>query len=314
MPFCEKIKLHFKKYSRKEHSPLCFYINKKINNENSKDKAKSKRGSVSASFIKTKGSLTVEAALVLPLFLFAMIALIYMTEAIRFSGNLQAALSETAREASVYSYPFKELTGRSSIGGAAGSKIMGAAGAKAVVLERLGGDYINSSPVRKGSGGISFIHSDVLKNEMIDLAAVWETDIPFIPDELKSIKIIDRARVRAFTGYDNTHASSSADDEEDEEIVYVTDYGTVYHRNRNCRHLKLSIENVKKSDIGSKRNEYGAKYYKCEYCGSREAGTYFITSDGDRYHSSATCPGLKRTIHEQLLSETDLPACSDCGR
>ncbi len=285
----------------------------KLNKENPINKTEYKRESVSASLKKLKGSMTVEAALVLPLFLFAMIALIYMTEVIRFSANLQTAMSETAREASVYSYPFKELTGKSSIGGAAGSKIMGAAGARAVVLERLGEDYIVKSPVKEGSGGISFVHSDVLKDEMIDLAAVWRTDIPFIPDELRSFKIIDRARVRAFTGYDNTHGSEDESEEEDT-IVYVTDYGRVYHRSRACSHLKLSISSVKKSEVGSKRNEYGAKYYKCEYCGDKASTAYFITTDGDRYHTSRTCPGLKRTIHEVYLSETDLPACSDCGK
>ncbi len=281
--------------------------------ENPNPEDEYKRASVTASLKKVKGSMTVEAALVLPLFLFAMIALIYMTEVLRFSGNLQTAMSETAREASVYSYPFKELTGKSSIGGAAGSKIMGAAGAKAVVIEMLGKDYIAGSPVRSGSGGISFIHSDILKDEMIDLAVVWKTDIPFIPDELRPVKIIDRARVRAFTGYDNTHGSESGSDEE-ETIVYVTDYGKVYHTSRECSHLKLTIMTVGRSEVKSKRNEYGAKYYECEYCGDKSSTGYFITTDGDRYHTSRSCPGLKRTIHEVYLSETGLPACSACGR
>ena len=280
--------------------------------ENPVNESRCKRESVSASLISCKGSLTIEAALVLPLFLFAMIALIYMTEVVRFSSNLDSAMSETAREASVYCYPYMELSGKTDIGGPAGSKILGLAGAKAVVLSRLGKDYISESPVRKDSGGISFIHSNVLKDEMIDLVAVWKTDIPFIPDELRAVKVIDRARVRAFTGYDNTHRSSEKTDE-DETIVFVTDYGRVYHRDRNCSHLKLNIESVNRSDLKARRNDYGGKYYECEYCGRKCGEKCFITTDGDRYHSSLTCPGLKRGIHEVFLSDTELPPCSSCG-
>ena len=312
MLFCLRRKFDFNEFINK-NSPLYVENNKRINSENPVYTLKNKRASVSSSFKSLKASLTVEAAMVLPLFLFAMLALIYMTEALRFSGNLQVAMSETAREAAVYSYPYMELTGGKIPGGRAGSKIMGAAGAKAVTMERLGDSYIGNSPVRKGSGGVSFIHSDILKNDIVDLAAVWETDIPYIPDELQAIKIIDRARVRAFTGYDNTHGSTG-DDEEDEDItVYVTEYGRVYHKDRNCSHLKLTIESAKKNELSGKRNEYGGKYYECEYCGGKSATSYFITTDGDRYHSSRTCPGLKRTIHEMKLSDTDLPPCKDCG-
>lgn len=310
MTFCRIIIKETRKL--KLNSPQ---INKKYVSGNPEIKADYKRESVIAALNSGLiGSLTVESALVIPLFLFAMIALIYMTEVIRFSGNLQAAMSETAREAAVYAYPYKELTGSDSLGGMAGSKIFAAVGAKAVVMDSLGESYIGNSPVRRGSGGVSFIHSKILENDLVDLAAVWVTDIPYIPDEIRPVKIIDRARVRAFTGYDNTHASSEEEEAEEDIVVYVTEYGSVYHKSRDCRHLRLNIESVGESELKGKRNEYGGKYYECEFCGAGTAANYYISSDGDRYHRSRTCPGLKRSIHEVHLAETDLPGCSDCAR
>ena len=52
--------------------------------------------------------------------------------------------------------------------------------------------------------------------------------------------------------------------EEQEEYVYITENGTVYHRERNCTHLTLSIELAGKDEVGQLRNESGGKYYPCE--------------------------------------------------
>ena len=147
---------------------------------------------------------------------------------------------------------------------------------------------------------------------MVDLNAVWKLDTRFPVPGINGFRVIDRARIRAFTGYDNTHGSEV--DHGDEEMVFVTETGTVYHRDLNCSHLKISISSTTRSDVGKKRNMNGGKYYPCEYCGGGKCENLFITEDGDRYHTKATCPGLKRTIHTVPLSATGgKPPCSSCG-
>ncbi|MCR5526291.1 MAG: pilus assembly protein [Lachnospiraceae bacterium] len=205
--------------------------------------------------------MTVEAAIVLPLFLMCMLTLLYVTEVMRQSGEKQQRLMNAAVLASTAAYSIE--------------------------------DRLN-------------------KNQVIDLFEIWKSDIPFAPKGVPDLKIIDRARVKAFTGYDNTRGGRGS--AEDDEIVYITPFGEVYHTHRNCRHLKLNIMEISRSEISSKRNNGGGKYYPCEFCGSRGGNKTFITDDGDRWHTTKECPGLKRGIREVPLSEVEgMRKCADCG-
>lgn len=120
--------------------------------------------------------------------------------------------------------------------------------------------------------------------------------------------------VHAWTGAEEkTDVGSEASPEE---MVYVTESGTVYHRNPGCRYLRVSLQQVAGSRIVSMRNTYGAKYYPCESCSRNQspAGCVYVTSTGNRYHNQETCSGLKRTIRLVKLSQVeDMHACSSCG-
>ncbi len=268
--------------------------------------------SVSVSF---QGSLTVEAAIVLPLFLFAMMGFIMLVEAVRFSGNMQTSLHQAARKLTNYSYAAKYMPDNSGVGGEALGRLVSITAGKSMTLDDIGRDYVEDSPVENGCSGVSFIHSSVMgPDQMIDLTAVYKirADLPILGSP--SFKVVDRARIRAFTGYDNAHGG---DRDTEEEMVYVAEYGRVYHKNRNCSHLALVIRETNSANVGTERNNAGGKYYPCEYCGRKnvpDTEELYIAEDGDRWHTSITCPGLKRTIHVVPLSEAGLPPCSDCAR
>lgn len=70
------------------------------------------------------------------------------------------------------------------------------------------------------------------------------------------------------------------------------------------------------SELNSLRNESGGKYHACEKCvhGSSKGSNVYITDQGDRYHNSLTCSGLKRTVYTARISEVPgKRACSKCG-
>lgn len=102
--------------------------------------------------------------------------------------------------------------------------------------------------------------------------------------------------------------------EDGEEVVYVTEYGTVYHESRACGYLNVVVRSTAMDKIGEKRNSSGRKYTLCERCDNREAtGTVYYSEGGTKYHLAAGCPALKRTVTEQPREEVTLPVCHKCG-
>jgi hypothetical protein len=107
--------------------------------------------------------------------------------------------------------------------------------------------------------------------------------------------------------------------EDEDETVYITQTGKVYHKSLDCTYLKLSISQVKFGDVDSLRSEDGGKYYACEGCSSGRAfsatDTVYLCDYGNRFHSTRTCKKIKRSIQEVSLSEAGgrLP-CSKCGK
>ena len=129
-----------------------------------------------------------------------------------------------------------------------------------------------------------------------------------MPDCRLHIKCV----VKPWTGYDVTKGKSRA---EEEQIVYMTEHGSVYHKNRSCTHLSLSIQAVSSLEVGGRRNESGECYSPCEYCNDEGIFTiFFITVYGDRYHTTTKCRGLKRSVRSLPLSEAEgVKPCSKCG-
>ena len=120
-----------------------------------------------------------------------------------------------------------------------------------------------------------------------------------------------RADCRKWTGW------SAAEGSDEDQWVYVTQTGTVYHREYSCTHLELSIRSVAEAEIAALRNENGEAYRKCMQCRYAENafGRLYITNQGDCYHKDLGCSGIKRTVRMIRLSEvgTRRP-CSRCGQ
>ena len=131
---------------------------------------------------------------------------------------------------------------------------------------------------------------------------------------LPKVWMHNTVKVHAWTGASQENGIS--DGKEPEEMVYVTETGSVYHKKAGCRYLNLSLDQVSGSSISSRRNQYGKKYAPCESCSRNQppAGSVYITGTGNRYHNQATCSGLKRTVKLVKQSQVSgLHACSKCG-
>ena len=125
-------------------------------------------------------------------------------------------------------------------------------------------------------------------------------------------RLLCKASVRSWIGYTGETFRAC----EGEELVYVTPRGTVYHRNRNCTYLRLSVRTLSSGSLDTARNLSGGKYVPCEYCikGHTVPSSVYITDYGTGYHSSRECQGLKRTIMAVPLSKVEgLRRCYRCG-
>lgn len=257
-----------------------------------------------------RASMTVEACLVLPFFLFAFLNIISIVEIYRLQGNMGAAMHDTAKQMAVYGYEYREITGGAA--GAAESLGLTCLYAAGKVRTKLGADYLDNSPLAGGASSVSWLRSSVMQgDDCIDLVAEYRIEPPAAVVGYTPRVLYSRMRTRAWTGYDNTaHGAGGAGDEE---IVYITPDGSVYHRSRGCSYLKLSIVAVDKSFLDTQRNQDGSKYYPCGECGASCGSTVYITSYGNRYHSTLGCSGLKRTVIAVPISEAGgRGACSKC--
>lgn len=261
------------------------------------------------------GSMTVEAAVVLPLFLFFLLNLLSVIELFHLHGTLLASLCEVGNELSVGAYaydsfasPVEEDDLKTIVGNLAFSYLY----VKGRVEALAGREYLAQSPLPAGADSLVYLGSSVLQKDKIDLQITYRAEpfvklIGFKPGIFKS-----RYYGRAWTGYDVT---AEGVESEETEYVYVTENATVYHLSRSCTHIYLSIRECEAEQVENLRNASGEKYMPCERCVTEEKGTLYITQAGNRYHQSLSCSGLKRTIRKipRKEAEKNYRMCSGCG-
>ena len=261
-------------------------------------------------------SLTIEAALVVPIFLFAILNLYSMMEIFETQMCMQAALHQTAKEMAVEGYAYN-LIGESAVTKSLPVQVaFSESYVRGKVNKLITKEKLDGSIIKNGSKGISYSFSKIMKKDRIELVAVYGITPRFTMVPFSDVYTFTQAKVRAFTGYDPTMEEKGSGEEE-EIYVYVTETGTAYHMDRGCSHLKLSINLISKEDLSLARNEDGGKYKACKYCksGKSENNLFLITNQGDKYHTSVSCTGLKRTIKTIPLSKAGgYYPCSRCGK
>ena len=240
-----------------------------------------------------KGSMTVEASLVLPIFMLAMVLILYMGMLIKCQDEVQGALTRVAREASA-EYGATQNKALENI---------------AYYQTKLA-IYLEASVFK-----FSLLDSKLWnENEEIDLIITYRAKLPFRILGIKTPWFRQRVRTRAFVGVDTRDKKEEKATRE----VYVTETGHVYHFKKTCTYLTLSISQLQFGDVEGLRNESGGKYKPCEKC-CKDVKTnaekkIYITNYGDRYHVNRGCSGIQRSIQKITLAEVGKRTlCSKCG-
>lgn len=293
--------------------------------------------------------LTVETAIVSPLFLFAVLSFCYLFQVMEFQIKLQSALNQTAEQAASYGYllgrvtavseqkaeELLEKTGLFSKNGLislddAGDWVVRLLGfvpaeqaLKQMTEKNLETDDSRMLRIIGGWDGISFKGSCLRDEERcVVVVAEYRIRMPFMPKGVSGMELRQSAVCHLYCSDRDYIPKQKPENEEETEEgeeaeYYVTPSGTVYHLSRECRYLKIVVLDTQKSKLDSLRNSSGGKYYPCRLCvhGQEVSETVYYTRAGSSYHASENCSSLTRTV--QVKSEDEiagLPPCSVCGQ
>ena len=253
----------------------------------------------------TRGSMTVEAAVIVPLILLFFLHLGSCMEMLRLHGRLAFALWQTGRELTVFG-----AADEAEEEGGVPDPVISYLYVDNRLEQILGRDYLDGSPLAYGRHGLNYLASEYLEDEeTINIIITYQVTPQITAFPFPYFRLVIRYYGRAWTGY--------AVGEEAERItyVYVTEDGKVWHSRADCSYLKLSIYEALPEIVWMLRNRDGERYRACSRCeGWPVSNPVYLTEEGNRYHTVRSCPALQRRIRAMVWQE-NIPyqPCSRCG-
>lgn len=250
-----------------------------------------------------RASLSVEASLVLPLFLLYMMTLLYSLEIVRFQSDVWEALHQEVIRTGFTAYEacYGELTAVSD------EEI------KYNIVQYLGKQFLPYLCVDGNAKGIEIsVERDFAGKDNCRLAATYEIKPLIRSLPIGKVSVTDSVLMHGFTGYQEDGEWNGK--ENAGVSVYITASGERYHFSENCTYLRVKLQAVSREAVSVLRNADGGKYYACEVCGKEERDTVYLAKWGDCYHCRTDCEAIKRTVFTVPLSQVGKrTACSKCG-
>lgn len=173
-------------------------------------------------------------------------------------------------------------------------------------------DLMNNSLIDYGMNGIHTYFSKFMEDNKIHIVVHYEISVPFGILSINSIPIIQRVTVSGWTGIKEDSLEEEKVDSEGN-VFYVTEYGTVFHKARDCTYINIIIQSISYNDLINHSNR--EKKDACSICitaFSERPSMIYVTRTGNKYHYSINCRSLKRTIHS--ISEEETTNYSSCKR
>lgn len=228
-------------------------------------------------------SATVEGVLVIPVMLYAVATVMFLLQLISIRMHVNNALYNALRKFNTYSYTSQVMTGeiyKSTF--------------FAIFVDEVGSDYAKKHYISGCNAGWNFYGSDIADdNSTVKVSLKYTVKNPFNIFGRRQITIHEKRITDIWLGEEKD--GFELNDNEEYEYVYITQYGEVYHTDQMCSYLVRDIKTTTLAQIKDLRNESGGKYYRCSLCKGTSEMAYY-TDYGDKYHASASCYALQRTI------------------
>ena len=285
-----------------------FSETKSVQNDNNNNKKivakKSKRASFSVSHLLAleEGAMTLEASLIVPVFLIVLLMLTSVGENFMIHHQISHGICEMAKRAAINEYRIRQKK-------KAGNNLSQIS-AKATFLASVNRKFLNRSALVGGSSAVASACKLTLTSKgeyVVSVHYYIRRKFPFLSTYSAAFK--QQVRQKSMTGY------IPDGDELKEGYVYITPHEAVYHTDLSCTHLALDIsidEDVEKYI------KHQTHYKECDKCTRYQEGKIscvYIAKQGEAYHTDLSCSGLKRTVKQVDLSTLKgMKPCTRCGR
>lgn len=252
-------------------------------------------------------SMTVEAALVLPLTLFFFLALLQPVIWLDRQRKVQTAMERIGEEISQYG-----ILAESAETGDRELPAFCTETAASLWVRGRAGQYADHATVKKAR-----IYGE---NGEVEFIVEYQKEIPFFSTVLgKTVETVAVKR-RSWIGIpgklkgDGSYQDPMTD--EQTEMVYVGAGMGRYHLFRDCHYISNEYLTVTRFEAESGRIS-GGKRSPCAICGKKGDGSdpVYITAAGEHFHYDKNCRSMMSYVREIPKSEAEnLGACSYCER
>lgn len=270
-----------------------------------------------------EGSLTIEAAVCLPLFLMLAAALMEPMRWLDRQRQIQTVTEEFCGELSQYYFAADLLQKGTELPetpgdedpdlraaydwlGKVGDAASGAVlyGKIKAVFPEANGIWVRKAEVPDSDGNVC-------------LDVEYGEKIPFFPAINSGISMHAAALRRVWIGTEGK-LESTADSNQggtgDEEMVYVGSGMGKYHLYRDCHYISNEYRTIDAEAADSTKNSAGRYYKPCvRCCKNTAAGVVYVTQGGEHYHADMSCSAMISYVRKVPLEEVEyLGCCSVC--
>lgn len=266
-----------------------------------------------------KGSYTIEAAVIMPLFITLMVFGMFIFRVLQVQSGVQQSIDAASRTMAVTlgNVANKGESDKDVDTSEQDSTISGELSEAALLIATLSDAAVEIAKrdvplefVDGGALGFNFLNSSVEGN-YVDIQVDYQMTFPVGLLGKYSFDVTQRARCRKWVGYDK------AENTTDSQYVFITDKGERYHMSYNCTYLNPSVHRLPQEKLESARNKSGAVYYQCQRCkGKSTKGFVFVTDYGTAFHGDINCTEIKHNIKKVKYDEVkdSMAPCSKCVR
>lgn len=241
---------------------------------------------------KVQAALTVEAAVLVPIFVWALCTMMGVLDCYRIQSIVKSSIHQSAMELGMYAYSTDKRND--------GMDIVNSAFCVAYAQVNL--------PEMEDNITVSMVGSHY-KDNTVTLVATIKYRFPISLFPVPEVKMLNISEVNSWVGevYGDDDLSSVT-----YEMVYVTENRSVYHTSASCSHIDIHVYETKKRAINT-------KYKPCHKCCEEQVieknELVFYTKNGECYHITNNCSSLKRIVQMVEISQVrGLPLCERCEK